>query len=154
MSSPRLVRGRASRLGACYTITIVVAGRRPQFGNAVLAALAVQEFRRAACTGMAVPHAWVVMPDHVHWLFELREDALSRCVQRFKSRSARAVNAAVGVTGVFWQPGFYDHCLRDEEDLRTQARYIVANPLRRGLVRRIEDYPFWWCRWVSGSQDL
>ena len=42
-----------------------------------------------------------------------------------------------------WQKGFYDHQIRDEDDLLSNARYIIANPLRAGLVKDIACYPFW-----------
>jgi len=47
-----------------------------------------------------------------------------------------------------WQPGFHDHALRKEEDVRAVARYVVANPLRAGLVQRIGDYPHWNAIWL------
>ncbi|NZA28115.1 transposase [Luteimonas sp. SJ-92] len=98
--------------------------------------------------------AWVVMPDHLHWLLQLRRSSLSRCMQAFKSRSARAVNAAGAWQGSVWQAGFYDHRLRDERDLERQSRYLIANPIRRGLVSDIDAYPYWWCRWISRAADL
>ena len=154
MSSPNLTRGRVSHPGACYVITTVVNGRQPRFADGKLACLVAHELRSDACNDIAASLAWVVMPDHMHWLFQLRHGSLSRCVQRVKSRSAQVVNLTCGTAGALWQPGFYDHCLRGDEDLRAQARYVVANPLRSGLVHRIEEYPHWWCRWISGSRDL
>ena len=47
-----------------------------------------------------------------------------------------------------WQRGFYDHAIRREENLRNVARYIVANPLRAGLVQQIGDYPLWDAIWL------
>ena len=46
-----------------------------------------------------------------------------------------------------WQPGFYDHRLRNEHDLQRQARYIIENPVRAGLAGYAEGYPYLWCRW-------
>ena len=48
-----------------------------------------------------------------------------------------------------WQEGYYDHGLRDDEDYRAGVRYVMQNPIRAGLVRRVEDYPYiilprWW----------
>jgi REP element-mobilizing transposase RayT len=63
----------------------------------------------------------------------------------FKGRTSRALGNGNGL----WQRGFHDHALRRDEDLVAAARYIVANPLRARLVRRIGDYPFWKCVWVS-----
>ncbi len=150
MSSSRLLIGRNSRPGAFYVVTTVLQRRAALFLDPGLARLAAEELRH----GEAESVAWVVMPEHVHWLFRLRAIPLARCVQAFKSRSACAINAARGMSGSVWQAGYYDHQLRDDEDLRRQARYIVANPLRRGLVARVEDYPHWWCPWVSATSDL
>ena len=46
------------------------------------------------------------------------------------------------------QDGYHDHALRQEEDLRAVARYIIANPVRAGLVERIGDYPHWDAAWL------
>jgi hypothetical protein len=47
-----------------------------------------------------------------------------------------------------WQKGFYDRALRSDEDVAAVARYIVANPLRAGLVDSVREYPFWDAIWV------
>ncbi len=50
--------------------------------------------------------AFVVMPDHVHWLFRLLDDAsLSDVVRRFKGLSARRVNDKLNRQGSVWQRG-------------------------------------------------
>jgi REP element-mobilizing transposase RayT len=108
------------------------------------------------CRNLHHPLAWgdaknlcsVVMPDHIHLLLQLGDTPLQRVVNRMKSRSAIKLNRQIGRTGRFWAPGYYDHALRAEEDLRGVARYIVANPLRAGLVRNIGDYPFWNAIWL------
>ena len=82
------------------------------------------------------------MPDHVHWLFQLGENEdLSTAIKRFKARSAQRVNNHLNRNGALWQKGFYDHALRKEEGVKDVARYIIANPLRAGLVDNIGDYP-------------
>ena len=154
MANPRLLRGRASQAGAHYSITAVACGRQPVFALDNNAHIVRAELERVAEEGMVSTIAWVVMPDHLHWLLQLRQGSLGCCMQRFKSRSARAINLGMGRSGPLWQGGYYDHCLRSEDDLLAQARYLVANPVRKGLVTRIEDYPFWWCRWISASIDL
>ena len=47
-----------------------------------------------------------------------------------------------------WARSFHDHALRRDENLLTVARYIVANPIRAGLVRRVGEYPFWNAVWL------
>ena len=46
--------------------------------------------------------------------------------------------------GVVWQPGFFDHRLRGEESVREKADYILANPVRAGLVKNWQDWPHRW----------
>jgi putative transposase len=150
MSCHPLRRGRHSLAGACYAVTIVVRHRQPLLRATPVASAVMAQFHAAPVRNLA----WVVMPDHVHWLFELGGTGLSRCVQAFKSRSARAINALCGRKGALWQSEFYDHRVRAHEDLVRQARYIVANPVRKGLVERIEDYRYWWCPWVTCTADL
>ena len=154
MTSTRLRVGRHSEPGAWYAITTITALRRPLF--ALPGAVDAMRAEISACedSGMLDSFAWVAMPDHLHWLFQLRKYSLGCCLQTFKSRSARAIRRSTGGNGPVWQPGYYDHRLRNEEDLMRQARYIVANPLRAGLVQRIEDYPYWWARSISTQEDL
>jgi len=93
--------------------------------------------------------AWVLMPDHAHWLLQLGErDSLPAVVTRLKCATARTVNRTLGRQGHLWGRAFHDHALRDERKLLATARYIVANPLRAGLVARIGEYPFWNTAWL------
>ncbi|MCY7313680.1 MAG: transposase [Pseudoxanthomonas sp.] len=154
MANPRLLRGRISQHGGVYSITTVVHGRRQVFTD-VTTVWIIRDEMRVICEEGRVDHlAWVIMPDHLHWLFQLEQGSLGQCMQRFKSRTARAVNKAKGMHGPLWQSGYYEHHLGDIEDLARQARYLVDNPVRKGLVARIEDYPFWWSRWISTSSDM
>jgi len=65
-----------------------------------------------------------------------------------KSLITREVNLSIGRSGPLWQQGFHDRALRREDDLVKMARYVVANPLRAGLVERLGDYPLWDAIWV------
>ncbi|MFO1430843.1 MAG: transposase [Candidatus Competibacteraceae bacterium] len=98
--------------------------------------------------GLVDSLAWVIMPDHLHWLIQLRNMPLQQLMQGVKSRSAIAINRRLGTDGQVWQKGYYDHALRKEEDIKALARYIVANPLRAGLVTKIGDYPLWDAVWL------
>ncbi len=94
--------------------------------------------------------AWVLMPDHAHCLLQLGRDcALQEVVARLKGRCAREVNRALERSGPVWGRAYYDRALRAEDDLRAVARYIVANPLRAGLVTRLGDYPYWDAAWLD-----
>lgn len=140
--------GRCSETGRAYLLTTVTEQRRPVFADWRIGRLLVAELRAEHEAAQVESLAWVVMPDHVHWLVTLRAGTLDALMRRVKSRSAIAVNAALGFGGQLWQKGYHDHAVRSEDDLRAMARYVVANPLRAGLTTSLADYPLWDAMWL------
>ncbi|WP_017941266.1 MULTISPECIES: transposase [unclassified Thioalkalivibrio] len=139
-----LRKGRYSCPGQIYLVTTVTVEREPVFGDLWAARSVVRALMSEAQQQTAKTLAYVIMPDHLHWLLELGEpDSLSRVMRRVKAVSAHRVGRPI------WQKGFHDRALRREEDLAGAARYIVANPLRAGLVRHVGDYPHWDAVWLS-----
>ncbi|KII38721.1 REP-associated tyrosine transposase [Pseudomonas fluorescens] len=147
-ASNRLRIGRYSEHNRIYLLTTNTAGRQPVFSDFALGRLVASQFHVAEEMGIVSTLAWVVMPDHFHWLIELRRGSLGELMQRTKSLSTKAVNLSTGRQASLWQSGFHDRALRREEDLVTLARYVVANPLRAGLVKKLGDYPLWDAIWV------
>ncbi len=143
-----LRRGRVSEPGRMYMLTTVTRDRQPLFSNFQLARAVILQLRQADHEQACHSLAWVVMPDHIHWLIELRRNSLSSLMRRFKSRASCAVYKAGHYRGRVWQPGYQDRALRKDEDPLRVARYIIANPLRAGLVENIGDYPHWDCAWL------
>jgi REP element-mobilizing transposase RayT len=143
-----LRKGRYSESGQVYLLTVVVDQRRPVFADFSFGRLLVEQLRLAEESGSVQSLAWVVMPDHLHWLVELKQGSLAQLMCRVKSRSCRSINLRRGSQGGLWQRGYYDRALRRDENLKAAARYIVMNPLRAGLVARLGDYPLWDAVWV------
>jgi REP element-mobilizing transposase RayT len=140
MPRDNLLKGRVSAPHYAYHITACTEGRRPLFQDFRCGRILVAEMRRLDDTNQLHSMAWVIMPDHLHWLFQLGECLkLSDLVKMLKARSALAINAHFGWRGPVWQRGFHDHAIRHHEDLRAAARYIIANPLRAGLVEPVGD---------------
>jgi REP element-mobilizing transposase RayT len=146
-----LRRGRFSEPDRIYIATSVTYARIPIFAELEIGRILVNAFRHQQDLGRASTLAYVVMPDHFHWLVQLAEQAtLASIVHSVKSYTAHQINhARATVRRKVWQPGFHDHALRREEDLLATARYIVANPLRAGLVDDIREYPLWDTAWLS-----
>jgi putative transposase len=141
--------GRFSQTGQIYHITTATAQRRPLFQTFHNGRFIVDALRREETMNHAQTLAFVVMPDHFHWLMVLNEARdLSTTVAIVKSLSAKSLNQQMHRSGPVWQAGFYDRAIRRNEDLADVARYIVANPLRARLVRSIRDYPLWDAIWV------
>ena len=145
MPSPRLLKGRWSQSRNIYAITTTTHRRHRFFDDSDLAALAVATLQRLQQEGRCINLAWAIMPDHIHWLMQLRGGTLAASVQIMKSRCSRLA----GTDGPLWQRGYYDHAVRSDESLRRQALYIAANPVRAGLAAELGDYPFAWCRWLD-----
>ena len=144
-----LRRGRVSLPGQVYHVTTTTRDRRPWFSDFHVACEAVRAFSTPLALGDAALLAWVLMPDHVHWLLQLGERLpLEAVVARMKATSGVRANRMLFRAGALWTPAFHDRALRRDEDLRTVARYIVANPQRARLVDRLGDYPFWNSTWL------
>ncbi|MFJ5300262.1 REP-associated tyrosine transposase [Pseudomonas sp. NPDC088368] len=150
--SRRLRLGRCSLIDQVYLITAVTHNRQPFFSDWRAARLLVHQLRKAQWAGLADSLAWVVMPDRFHWLMQLKDRELSAVVHRVKCQAAGQVNGYLGRSGQFWQRGFHDRALRSDEDVRPVARYIIANPIRAGLVKRVHDYPLWDAHWLDGCE--
>ena len=142
-SGNALRRGRVSIPGQIYLVTTTTFNRKPVFRDLHCARAVVRALMHADRHGDAGTLAYVLMPDHLHWLMQLGETrSLSQVVGRVKAGSGRLAAYPL------WQSGFHDRALRSEDDVRSAARYLAANPLRAGLVERIGEYPHWDAIWL------
>ena len=149
MPYSELLRGRASLGGQIYLVTAVTRNRVPLFTNLHLGRIVVRTLHCQEVAARAPTLAYVVMPDHLHWLVQLRPGSnLSEVVRSVKGKSAFDINRAVGTRRRVWQQSFHDRALRREENLGDVARYVVRNPLRAGLVRRLNEHPLWDAVWA------
>lgn len=98
--------------------------------------------------------AWVVLPDHMHAIWGLPDDdpnysqRWGRIKARF-SRDARKAglvpphrlqgNPRKGETGI-WQRRFWEHHIRDEQDLQNHLRYCWWNPVKHGVAETPTDW--------------
>jgi hypothetical protein len=121
----QLRKGRRSLTNQIYHVSSATVGRRPVFSAIGCGREVVHSFRREHEAGHVESLAFVVMPDHFHWLFALTSTRmLSVCINTVKSFSRR------------------------EDDLIVVARYIIANPLRAGIVDSVRNYPLWDTKWL------
>jgi REP element-mobilizing transposase RayT len=141
--------GRVSEFGRGYLVTTVTQNRLPLFADFHLARLVIRELRACDEAGLCTTLAFVLMPDHLHWLLQLTSATLPDLLGRYKSLSGRTINRSRNTSGKsIWQAGFHDHAIRDGEDLQHIARYIVANPVRAGLVGSVREYSHWDAVWL------
>jgi REP element-mobilizing transposase RayT len=86
--------------------------------------------------------AFVVMPNHVHALVqgERPDTDVVAFVARAKQRPGYSYRRRTG--DCLWLPSFYDRIVRRGDDAREIAAYILDNPVRAGLIRSGEVWPF------------
>jgi len=85
------------------------------------------------------------MPDHIHCF--VRVDGAIRLglwVRGLKRALSAAMNSSGrdGYPGRIWQPGFFDHVLRNSDSYGEKWRYVRDNPVRAGLVRGWDEWPY------------
>jgi putative transposase len=100
-----------------------------------------QILRSANDTGFAIV-AYCFMPDHLHLLIEGQSEN-SDCrefIKRAKQFSGFFYKQTFGTH--LWQRYGFERVLRNDEGTLSVARYILENPVRSGLVERVEDYRF------------
>ena len=82
------------------------------------------------------------MPDHVHMMITGIDSELDllKVASSFKQKTGFWM--AKYLSGAKWQKNFYDHVIKRDESLSTHIRYILDNPVRKGIVSNWQEYPF------------
>ena len=87
--------------------------------------------------------AWVVLPEHCHFLIAPGGGNLSYMMRRVKlSFSSRYRRRTSMVRGRIWQFHFWDHVIRDTPDMNRHIDYIHYNPVNHGLASDPLAYRF------------
>jgi putative transposase len=98
--------------------------------------------------------AYCLMPNHVHLVMVPSDtDGLRGAISEAHRRYTRKINLREGWRGHLWQERFHSFVM-DEHHLLAAVRYIETNPVRAGLCRRAEDWPWSSARaHLNGSDD-
>jgi putative transposase len=125
-----------------YFLTFCTADRHFAFAEAAAVYLVRGQFLRAADRHLFAVLAYCFMPDHVHLLVEgTREDSDLKAFQSAaKQFSGFHYKAQFG--RLLWQRYGFERALRSEDSTIDAVRYILANPVRAGLARRVDEYSF------------
>ncbi len=101
--------------------------------------------------------AWVLLPDHLHCIWTLPDQDADFTTRwglvktRFTREFIRAGGAEASELSLsrqhrkergIWQRRFWEHCLRDEDDLWYHIRYIHYNPVKHSLVEDPRVWPY------------
>ena len=145
---------RLELAGATYFFTLVTERRRPLLGEPAAVAMLMAAIEKVRARHPFTPHAHVILPDHVHALWELPagdagfstrwrliKEAFTRAwiaagnvLPRSESRRAKGEQAV-------WQRRFWEHAIRDEADFNAHLDYIHFNPVKHGLAATVGAWP-------------
>jgi putative transposase len=87
--------------------------------------------------------AWVVLPNHYHFLFlPKRGSDLGVFMKRCNGRTSYELNSLDQTKGRSVWYSYWDTCIRGEGDFWTRFNYIHYNPVKHGYVQKPEDWEF------------
>jgi len=136
--------------GGCFFFTVNLADRRRRLLTEHVDALRTA-FRETHQRHPFTTDAIVVLPDHLHAVWTLPDsdrDFATRW-RLIKSTFSRhfavderisASRAAKNERGI-WQRRYWEHTIRNEEDLARHIDYVHINPVKHGLVKQVRDWP-------------
>ena len=136
-----------------YFVTLCVQDRLCLLGEIAHKAMTFSDWGRIAAQSWTwlrdqYPYVsldvWVVMPNHLHGIIVLLDDAvgarhdaplrrkpLGQLVGAFKTTCTKKINQLQGTPSAkFWQRNYYEHIVRDERDMARIRQYIIDNPRR------------------------
>lgn len=150
---------RARIAGALYFFTVNLAERH---GNDLV-------IRRIADLREAFRQTWqdhpfsidaiVVLPDHLHCLWQLPsdDDDFPTRWRLIKARFSRRIDEGERISRSrqrkgergLWQGRYWEHVIRGERDYQRHLHYIHFNPFKHGYVQSVKDWPYSsFHRWV------
>ncbi|MCX5642956.1 MAG: transposase [Candidatus Omnitrophica bacterium] len=125
-----------------YFVTIVCNGKMPVFTEENIVKESLKLIKNISLNYGFSIWAYCFMPEHLHLLIEgKKEDSnLKKFVPMLKQKTSYMYKKTTG--GKLWQENYYEHVLRNDEDVKSVARYILENPVRKKLANDFTNYPF------------
>ncbi|MBI1917920.1 MAG: transposase [Planctomycetes bacterium] len=134
---------RASVGGLCYHVLNRGNARRTVFHKDGDYAAFVKALADVCREVPLRPLAYCLMPNHFHLVLWPKGDTdLGRGMQWLLTTHVRRYHEHYHSSGHVWQGRFKAFPLEQDEHLLTVLRYVERNPLRAGLVKRAEDWPW------------
>ena len=146
-----MVRYRRLRTdGATYFFTVTLRNRRADTLVENIDALRSAIARTRALRPFHID-AMVVLPDHLHAVWTMPEDdsdysgrwrSIKSAFVRSLRKDGMPINCNARGEALVWQRRFWEHQIRDEDDLQRHVDYVHINPVKHGLVKRAIDWPW------------
>jgi putative transposase len=136
---PRLERIFQKYDPPLYFVTLCTKDRRKLLATQQVHSALIKYGQVGGDRGFAMGR-YVIMPDHIHlFASDTLDFDLGIRVRGLKRVVAAAVS---GGRIAIWQRGFFDHVIRNSESYSQKWDYVRENPVRAGLVRVADEWPF------------
>lgn len=138
---------RVFRPGGTYFFTAVTFNRKHIFIDEGSVELLRQAFRYTMVNHPFSIYAAIIMPDHIHMVWTLPADSddyptrwrliKSYFSKNYQPTTSDPVTDSRMLKGekTIWQRRYWEHLIRDEEDLQRHVDYIHYNPVKHGLAK-------------------
>ena len=153
--SHNLARTWYEQTDVTWSLTLCARHHGKPFENSNLAQETIAALRFYRDRGACSIFAYCLMPDHFHVVIKLLgasevssskdfrpPPSLLNLMRRYKRYTTTQLAWKLGLHGSLWQREFYDHAIRNREDLEAQCNYVLDNPVRKGLVAEWRLYPW------------
>ena len=141
--------------GGAYFFSVVARDRRPILTEPSVRGLlkdAIQSVRKKRPFEIV---AAVLLPDHLHtiWAMPEGDDNFAVRWMLIKSYVSKRYRAGSSAKILIWQPRFWEHWIRDDDDMKKHLDYIHFNPVKHGLVQQAKDWPWsTFQKWVERGE--
>jgi REP element-mobilizing transposase RayT len=124
------------------SFTLCIKDRVQLFNNVTTVNIFEKILKSEAERSLCIIPVYCFMPDHQHLIVSgvNSESDILKFIKAYKQKTGYWLKK--NQFNVRWQKDFFDHIIRKEEGLVSFARYILNNPVRKGLVENWQDYPF------------
>jgi putative transposase len=124
-------------------VTVCTDSKENIFDSEVNAKIVIDELFKTAKDLRFRILCYCLMPNHLHVIVSPGEStlSLSKFLNIFKGRTTAVFKDSKGLRKI-WQRSAFDHVIRTEENLRMIVEYIRNNPVRKGIVKKVDDYPY------------
>jgi putative transposase len=136
--------------GGTYFFTLTLQNRKADYLTQYINELG-NAIRNVKCIHAFNTLAIVVLPDHLHTIWQLPEGDSNfslrwRCIKTSFAANIKRRGVCIGKNQynehVLWQRRFWEHMIRDEKDFERHVNYIHYNPVKHHLVKQVKDWPY------------
>jgi len=147
---------RAKIRGGYYFFTVVCYKRRKNLAGELARKCLRNAFEKVRSKRHFITIAFCLLPEHLHCVWKLPEDDRNFSIRwslikkdftmnylkeggdESTQSNSRLKHRHRGI----WQKRFWEHQIRDVRDLQSHIDYIHYNPVKHGLVKDVDDWPW------------